>query len=410
MTNDRSGKSSLAGLSSAALAAAFAAVGLWWFLNRQPVEPQEMPVPPAETEASIGPDTNAAAPAEPVVMAEPEPEPPPPEPTEPRPPSDGPLAAYYHLDEKDGAQFVVDSTGNGRSGRLGPGATAGASGQIKLAVNFSRDRGGQITVMEPLNLHTNTVTIAAWVKRRGAQLANAVLVYGRGGDSEAGLHLGQKGELCYTWNRDTRRHGWSSGLTLPDGVWALVVLAVDAGKATLYLGVPEQDLVVAENAIDHSPAEFSGALTIGRDPILGASFNGMIDEVGLWRKTLGRAEVEALFKAGQLYAQSQAAAHNPPPADAKTVAAPTNKPGGWADADYKRALAIYADALSEFGSYLRTRQNPSILRRIEDNLHKCVDTLESCKARAPANVDVQEQIDRCNKLIFDVHATKQVGT
>lgn len=407
MNTGRSGKSHISGLLSIAVAAGAAAVGLWWFMNRNAEVVPESAI--YHDEPSIGPATNAA-PA-PVAAAkpepEPEPEPPAPDPNAPKPPIDSPLVAYYHFDEKDGAHFAADSTGNGRHGRLNDGAKAGSSGQIKAAVNFSRDRGGQITVSSPLDLNTNTVTFAAWLRRRGTQLENTALVYGRGGDTEAGLLLGANGELKYVWNHDTRRGGWGSGLIVPDGVWVFAALAVEAGKATFYLGQPEQEMAVAENKIDHTPAEFSGALTIGRDPILGASFNGLIDEVGVWRRALGRPELEALFKAGQQFA------HAATPAPAPTPAVPEAKPAtaaskGWQDADYKRAVSIYQDSLNEFYTYMRTRQNPAVLEKIEDNLHKCVDVLEACRSRAPANIDLDEQIGRVNKLIFDVHATKRV--
>lgn len=99
-----------------------------------------------------------------------------------------------------------------------------------------------------------------------------------------------------------------------------------------------------------------------------------------------------------------------------TIIQPTNpllrssmKAGmGWEDREYQRAAALYNNAIAAYAQYQLTHENPAVLKRIEDNLHIAIDYFEKCKDRAPKDVVVQPYIDRCHKLIFDVHSSMQV--
>jgi hypothetical protein len=321
------------------------------------------------------------------------------------------LAAFYHFDEERGAAAIADSTPAHRSGRPNAGVIAGAEGMLKNAVDFSGSRGGQVIVSDPLNLFTNSATVVAWVKRRGPQAENAAIVFSRGGDSVAGLVFGRANEISYAWGGARTSAAWKSGLVPPDHAWAFIALVIEPEKATMYLGIPGSPLRSAENAAPHGIAEFSGALTFGRDPILAAGFEGSLDEAGIWKHSMSREEVEKLFNAIQKIAAAQQAA--PPaakPAEEHAVAPKTQtSSGGWSDPEFMHAVALYNDAVSAFQKFLQTRQNPSVLKRIEDNAKSCADTFERCKRRAPAGLDMQEYIDRCNKLIFQVQGTRQIS-
>ena len=81
---------------------------------------------------------------------------------------------------------------------------------------------------------------------------------------------------------------------------------------------------------------------------------------------------------------------------------------GWDDTEYQRAAAMYNNALRAYGDYMQTRENPAVLKRIEANVRIAIDYFEKCKDRAPKRYDVQGLIDKCNKLLFDVHASTQI--
>ena len=76
-------------------------------------------------------------------------------------------------------------------------------------------------------------------------------------------------------------------------------MVIEPDKATLYLGTPT-GLASAVNAIPHT-ADVFGTWQIGHDNDQGSAtrtFNGRIDEVAVYRRALGEAEIQALFAAG----------------------------------------------------------------------------------------------------------------
>lgn len=319
------------------------------------------------------------------------------------------LAAYFHFDEERGATTAADSSGGNRPGRLNDGAAAGAQGMVKSAVEFKWGRNGQIMVSSPLDLFTTNATIAAWVKRSGAQLRNATILLSRGGDTVAGLLFGAANELTYTWGKSREAPAWKSGLALPDNEWAFVALVVGPESATLYLGVPGADLREAEHKVPHEMAEFSGPLTIGRDPIIATDFTGFIDEVGIWKNSMSREEVGKLFAIGQKLAAASKAAPVAQP-QAPRAAAPTQTAAAeWNDPEFTRAAMLYNKSQTEFIEFLKTRSSQATLKRIEENVHSCVAAFERCKKRAPAGVNVQGYIDMCNKLLFQIQSSRQIG-
>lgn len=317
----------------------------------------------------------------------------------PKPETVSTLAAYYHFDEARGAGAVADKTGR-REGRPNAGVQLGADGQVRGAADFSASRGGQIMVADPLNLAANRVTIAAWVKRRGPQQPGAALVFCRGGEIVSGMQVGGGNELEYVWNR-TGRSSWKSGLVLPDGAWTFVALVVEPDKAALFMGIPGQQLKSAVNEIPHDIAEFSGALTFGRDPIAGIGFEGAIDEVGVWKNAMSAGEIEKLFVVGQKLGAAAAAPQTERPA--------ASGPAAGSGSEYDRAVALFNNAVDAYRNFMQTRKNPAVLGQIEDNMRHCITVFERAKARPQAGTDPQGMIDRCNKMIFDCHAAKQVA-
>ncbi len=143
-------------------------------------------------------------------------------------------------------------------------------------------------VAPPLNTPTNTFTVSAWIRRNGNQNANAGIFFSRGGNTAAGLNFGNNNELRYHWSNNF--WNWNSGLIVPDGEWAHVAMVVEPTRATLYLnGVP-----AVNNGI-HPFQSFPGETYIGADPNFSARrFNGLIEEVCVWRRALSMEEIRGL--------------------------------------------------------------------------------------------------------------------
>ncbi len=157
----------------------------------------------------------------------------------------------------------------------------------------------------PLNLTTNTVTLAAWIYPNGPQANWSGVFFGRGGTSVAGINYsGTTDEIGYTWSGygtgDQNTWGWNSGLIVPENQWSLVALVIDPAKATIYVG-SSNTLVSAVNLYPNAVQPFAvEPIQIGADPTddTGRVFSGTIDEVAIFQSALTPAQIGALYAAG----------------------------------------------------------------------------------------------------------------
>jgi hypothetical protein len=207
----------------------------------------------------------------------------------------GPVA-YWQLNEQAGGATAYDYVG-GFNGAYQGGLVAGVPGpQSPAFPGFSASNtadqfdgtSASILTSPAMGLNTNAVTITCWVKRNGAQIDFAGLVFTRGGTVH-GLDMSASGELRYHWN-DTQ-YGWSSGLITPDGQWAFVALVVEPTKATMYMDTGA-GLVSAVNNVTHANASF-GQVRLGIDPTT-RFFKGELDEAAVFGRALSLNEVSTL--------------------------------------------------------------------------------------------------------------------
>jgi hypothetical protein len=207
--------------------------------------------------------------------------------------------ARWTFDETGGST-AFDSSGNGHDAALN---NMDDDDWVDGALEF--DGVDDYVSIPALNLHSNTVTVSAWIRRDGEQAeSDTGIVFSRDGGTTAGLCLGH-GEgwtvnyhLGYNWNNERTAWNWDSKLFVPDNEWVFVALVVEPAKATLYLG---QDgmLSSATNAIRHDIEEFDGLTCVGQDKYgRNRHFRGLIDEVRIYNSALSQAEVEALYEEG----------------------------------------------------------------------------------------------------------------
>ena len=222
--------------------------------------------------------------------------------------------AYYRLNEMTdpatGTAVAYDYWGgfNGTYGSACQNGFNGISGPVPPGWSFETDNTAMqatATVADSWvnvafgSLSTNTVTFTMWVYPIGVQESRAGLLISRGGSNAGGM--GYYGDmLSYTWNNNSAStYGFASGLSIPTEQWSFAAMVIEPDKATLYLGTPT-GLASAVNAIPHT-ADVFGTWQIGHDNDQGSAtrtFNGRIDEVAVYRRALGEAEIQALFAAG----------------------------------------------------------------------------------------------------------------
>ncbi|MEO6035944.1 MAG: LamG-like jellyroll fold domain-containing protein, partial [Verrucomicrobiota bacterium] len=163
--------------------------------------------------------------------------------------------------------------------------------------------GGAVR-LPPFNFNTNTVTISGWVNASNAQAVGAGIVVSDAGTTYAGLTIdavdGALG-LGYVWNNDANSYNWrptaDAGLAqLPDSNWAYVALVVDPTKAVIYLAISNNpaSFTSVTNFLVHVNQSFDGPTLIGTDAGT-YSFNGAIDEVAIWNRSLGSGELYSQY-------------------------------------------------------------------------------------------------------------------
>jgi hypothetical protein len=228
----------------------------------------------------------------------------------------GEPAGWWKFDEGSGT-VAGDSSGFGYDGTLNNmDANSWCEGLLGKALYF--DGVDDYVSVPPFALAgTNTFTITAWIKCKGAQGVYTGIVWSRDKSSGAGTGIcfGSTGEpyfevnqeLAYCWGEEYWR--WHSGLIVPTDEWVFVAMVVEANRATLYLG-RDGTLSSATNEVEHRVIEkFDGVSMIGYDRYEPpnsnylirhhAPFKGMIDDVRVYDHSLDGDKISAIYTAAK---------------------------------------------------------------------------------------------------------------
>ena len=166
--------------------------------------------------------------------------------------------------------------------------TVTVNGIAAGALNF--DGVNDYVSIPALNLNSNHVTIEAWIKPNGNQGDFDGIVFTRAGSSVAGIGIKSNNELEYHWNDNAVTYAWPSGAIVTPNQWSHVALVIEPTKATIYLnGIPHV------NNVNHNIEEFNGITRIGKDDQYSSQdrqFNGDIEEVRIWNRSLSQAELQ----------------------------------------------------------------------------------------------------------------------
>ena len=170
---------------------------------------------------------------------------------------------------------------------LDPGSPCGVDTIPGMTLRLSGNNGDYASIT-PMSLNTNNLTLSAWVKPNGIQNQWAGIVFCRGNGTTAGLSCASNNELRYHW--DDNHYGWSSGAFLPQDVWSHVALVISPTQATIYLNG-----VAYTRTANHAIESFDHAVRVGSDETHSTRyFNGEIDEVCIWDRSLDIEEMRLL--------------------------------------------------------------------------------------------------------------------
>ncbi|HYG23905.1 MAG TPA: LamG-like jellyroll fold domain-containing protein [Verrucomicrobiae bacterium] len=219
-------------------------------------------------------------------------------------PTSGTAVAHDYAGDHDGLYGVTAQ--NGLHGIAGPVPALGFPGfeDSNTSLRVSGFTPDSHVVIPPLNLHTNTVTFAAWIKP-GLPPANAGLIFSRSSGTTAGFNFtgsadanGQR-TLGYTWNNEGGTFNWNSQIAPPSEIWSFVALVITPTNATVYV-FNANGLLASSQNYNHVVQGFAGNTYIGEDPFSGGNrqFDGSIDSMAIYRKALTQDELTALYAAG----------------------------------------------------------------------------------------------------------------
>jgi hypothetical protein len=222
----------------------------------------------------------------------------------------GPLA-YWRLNEGSGSAYAFDFYGGFTATYGSAPPSLGVPGPVttdfsgfentNTAVLFSSGLAGSDVAAPPLNLNTNTVTIAAWINPSADQTTNFVgLVFQRQNLTISGLGFGNNNtHLGYNWNNTAADFNYDPGLVVPANQWSFAAVVIEPSRATLYLYNTSNQLAAAHSA-SHPAQAFDGTTYIGVDPFYPNNvrgFNGTMDEVSIWNRALSGDQIAALYTA-----------------------------------------------------------------------------------------------------------------
>ncbi|MFQ5594170.1 MAG: LamG-like jellyroll fold domain-containing protein, partial [Anaerolineae bacterium] len=186
---------------------------------------------------------------------------------------------------------VADPTGQSRGTcRGGSCPTSGISGRVNQAALFD-GRNDYVDVGSGIDLANQSFTLSAWAKRSSTGTYDLIIGQGSG-DTNHGLQFGFRDINLFTcafWGDDL-----NTTETYIDQKWHQWTCTYDAATRTRTI-YRDGEQVKQDTASAHYQG--SGDMTIGRFPNRsGFEFDGLLDDVRVYRKALSAGEARALYQ------------------------------------------------------------------------------------------------------------------
>ncbi len=217
--------------------------------------------------------------------------------------SDNPIG-YWRLNETAGPTAYDSAGNNNGTGEGGivfgvPGVTnAPFTGFEPGNLGAQFDGSSSDIALPPFNLTTTNFTITGWMKRNGPQNDWSGIVFSRNGGNRGAGVMVVGNTLHYSWD-DNGDYNWASNLGLPDGQWAFFALTVTPTNAIVYVAT-NSVLRSATNTVANTQLTTSGGFWFGTDGTSSTRrFNGSLDEIAVYNRTLTAAQIGRIFSASQ---------------------------------------------------------------------------------------------------------------
>lgn len=208
------------------------------------------------------------------------------------------LVTYYKMDGSSGV--VLDSVDPGTFNATNNGATRSITGKINDAFEF--DAGENVSVAANGDLDftgSDAFSIALWVNQTVVNTAKKHII-GIDGATSQQIWLRSESDDRVRWaiiDTDADASSSQSPAALTADTWFFIVAKYDgAGNGSLWI---DGDLKASSDNNN-----INGALSTGKNWKMGVGegninlFDGVIDEVGIWKRELTPAEITQLYNGG----------------------------------------------------------------------------------------------------------------
>ena len=210
------------------------------------------------------------------------------------------LVAAFGFEETSGTS-VVDKSGKGNAGTVN-GATRSTSGKFGSALSFD-GVNDWVTVADASTLDvTNAMTLEAWVNPSASSSWRTVMMKEQTGGLAYGLYSTTdtsrpSGHIYTTSEFDTRG---TAAVAL--NAWTHLAVTYDGATLRMYVNGTQASTRNVTGSIINS----TGALRIGGNNIWSEWFQGRIDELRVYRRTLSAAEIQTDMNAPVVPPDTQA--------------------------------------------------------------------------------------------------------
>jgi hypothetical protein len=161
---------------------------------------------------------------------------------------------------------------------------------------FQFDGASTRVQLPSFNLQTNQLTIVAWINPAGAQSDQTGILASRSSTGLAGffLNYNNNNALSYVWEGSSSWSTFQSGLVPVVGQWNFVALVIDPQKGTVYLDSGDGSGLQSASYFAFNQTVIWDSPNIGVDLGYPRWFNGSIDEVVVYDRSLSPTEIANL--------------------------------------------------------------------------------------------------------------------
>ena len=207
------------------------------------------------------------------------------------------LKLYLSLDARDtSGTTTFDRSGAPYHDGTLYGSPTNTAGQVNESLTFN---GSSTYVQTPaLSMGTSNATFLAWLNLNGNQGQYDGVIMCHGGSTWSGMMMASANRLGYQWNDDSGTWGYNSGPVLPTNQWVLAAVVVTNSYAVFYMGQTNGVITATTNNHTHIFQAFDAPVDVGQDPFGGRWFNGLMDEVCIWNRSLSAGEIGQILTNG----------------------------------------------------------------------------------------------------------------